>query len=196
MKRMSMGQTVLRAILTLILFVALLMALSTFVFPNPEIRGWVQGIVASLSPSARKPIILLSLFLFAIAVVFLIFYLSGKLVSLALRITGKDPVRQYRIYNQYCREKMGDVENRLQLERPAYLSTRIRKFCVRAVLILACLLVFFLVVFRVTDTLRRVLLGIFLGLLAALGVLLAYFLLWMIAQAVSGKAVRIRRIRK
>lgn len=196
MKRMSMGQTVLRACFTALLLVALLSGIFLAALRRPEIINWIPKAASHLPESTRMPLIGFLLALMVIAVVFLFFCLAGKVISLALRITGRDPVKQYRKYSQICREHMGDVENRLQLAQPTYTSARIRKFCVRILLILACLLVFFLVVFRVADPSGRVLLGIFLGLLAALGVLLAYFLLWMIATAISGSFVRIRKIRK
>ena len=196
MKRMSNRQFILRACFTVVLFVALLNGINLAALRRPEIINWVPRIASYLPESARMPLIGLILVLMAITVVFLLFCLAGKVISLALGIIGRDPVKQYRKYSQLCREHIGDVENRLQLEQPTYTSTRIRKFCVRSLLTLACLLVFFLVVFRVADPSGRVLLGMFLGLLAALGVLLAYFLLWVIATAISGSFVRIRKIRK
>lgn len=196
MKRMSVGQTVLRACLTAILFVALLTGIIFAAFLHPQIFSWAPQLAAHLPEAAKMPLIGLILILMAIAVVFLLFLLSGKVISLVLRIVGRDPVKQYRTYNQLCREHMGDVENRLQLDRPAYFSTRVRKFCVRTLLILACLLVFFLVISRMIEATGRILAGLLLGLLAALGVWMAYFLIWMAATAVSGRFVRVRKIKK
>lgn len=196
MKRMSIGQTLLRACLAVFLLFLMLKDFSTFAVRFPDLRKQIVQLIAYLPESTRMPMAGL-IFVLAVVVVFLLlFYLSGKLISLVLRIVGKDPVKQYRTYNQLCREKMGNVENPLQLEQPVYRSARIRKFCTRIVLTVLCLVVFFLVMIRMIGTPGQTLLGVFLSLLAVLGVLLAYFLLWMVAKALSGKSIRIRRIKK
>lgn len=196
MKRMSIGQTLIQACLTLLLFFVMLKDLSTFAVRFPDLSRQAQRLAAYLPASARMPLLGLILAIVGITLVLLFFLLSGKAISLVLRIAGKDPVNQYHAYNRFCRKKMGDTGNRLQLEQPAFRSVRIRKFCVRAALILLCLFIFFLVVFRVIGTSRRVLAGVILGLLAALGLLLAYFLLWMIVKTVTGRMIRIRKVRK
>ena len=196
MKRMSNGQIILRTALSMVLFFALLHVMIRFAKSHPQVTAWVQKTAALLPSSIRVflPVLLLSLV--AIALFVLFFFLSGKLISIALQIAGKDPVKQYRIYSQSCREQMGDIDNCLQLEQPTFLSARIKRVCIRTAVFLACLLAFIWVAAHMFSTTGRALLSIFLGLLAAMGVLLVYFLLWMIITAFGGKTARIHKIRK
>ena len=196
MKRMSVGQTVLRAALSVLVFFVLLREILSYSNRHPEISSRMLELATSLSPSAGRPLFALLVVLAAVVLFLLLFLLAGKILSLALRIAGRDPVKQYRTYNQFCREKMGDVGNQLQLERPVYPSARIKSFCIRTGITLLCLLAFVWATVHTITATKRVLLGMLLGLLAALGVLVVYFLFWMIAKAIGGKFVRVRRIKK
>lgn len=167
------------------------------ILENPALMGFLGKL---FGPSFGDFISVRRL-LFACGLLLTVVFLAASLmIGFALvngvsKLCGNDSRVAYRTFDTKCREVIGKKNDWLRLSRPQYASDRAAKIYNCVEMMVVCLLVSIRVFVRTSLSMGRFLPSLVLAVLAVVGVLVVYGILWVIV-ALVGETVRIRKIRK